>query len=159
MTFIPAGKFTTTHGIKGELKAEIYLDSAAFLKSFKRIYIESKEYNLISVKSLKNYAIVGLEGIEDINSAMEFKGLEFSVNRDDAKLKKGKFFLADLIGFEVIDKDGYGLGSVNEFFENPAHPIMVVKGENEHMIPAIPEFIKEIDADNRLITVELLEGM
>ena len=42
--FVSAGKITNTHGVKGELKAEVWLDSVDFLKTFKRLYINGKEY-------------------------------------------------------------------------------------------------------------------
>ena len=34
-----------------------------------------------------------------------------------------------------------------------------VRGETEHMIPAVPEFILNTDAENGVITVKLIEGM
>ena len=37
--------------------------------------------------------------------------------------------------------------------------VYVVKGEREHLIPAVPEFILSTDADNGIITVHLIEGM
>ena len=43
--------------------------------------------------------------------------------------------------------------------ETPASNVYVVKGEREHLIPAVPEFILSTDADNGIITVHLIEGM
>ena len=43
--------------------------------------------------------------------------------------------------------------------ETPASNIYVVKGASEHLIPAVPEFIKKSDADAGIITVHLIEGM
>ena len=43
--------------------------------------------------------------------------------------------------------------------ETPASRIYVVRGEREHMIPAVPEFIRSVDAERGVITVHLIEGM
>ena len=37
--------------------------------------------------------------------------------------------------------------------------IYIVRGEAEHLIPAVDEFILNTDADNGVITVRLIEGM
>lgn len=43
--------------------------------------------------------------------------------------------------------------------ETPASRIYVVRGEKEHLIPAVPEFILRTDAEAGVITVHLIEGM
>ena len=45
------------------------------------------------------------------------------------------------------------------FTKKPVWLIYVVSGESEHMIPAVPEFVLETDAENGVITVRLIEGM
>ena len=41
----------------------------------------------------------------------------------------------------------------------PRGQIYEVKGETDHLIPAVPEFILNVDADAGIITVRLIEGM
>ena len=43
--------------------------------------------------------------------------------------------------------------------ELPGQRVYVVKGETEHLIPAVPAFIRNTDAENGVITVRLIEGM
>ncbi len=43
--------------------------------------------------------------------------------------------------------------------ERPASNIYVVQGEEEHLIPAVPEFILSVDAEAGIIRVHLIEGM
>jgi RimM protein, required for 16S rRNA processing len=38
--FIEAGKIINTHGVSGEVKIEVWLDSADFFKKFKRLFIK-----------------------------------------------------------------------------------------------------------------------
>ena len=49
--------------------------------------------------------------------------------------------------------------SVLDAFETPASMLYVVRGESEHLIPAVREFILGIDAEREQIRVHLIEGM
>ena len=51
------------------------------------------------------------------------------------------------------------LGKVKEILQLPANDVYVVEGEQEYMIPAVPEFILERNPDEGFIRVRLLEGM
>jgi hypothetical protein len=55
--------------------------------------------------------------------------------------------------------DGNEIGTLVDILETPASNVYVVKGETEHLIPAVPAFIKKTDPDAGMITVHLIEGM
>ena len=46
--FIEAGRITNTHGIAGEVKIEVWLDSPRYFKTFKRLFIDGREERLRS---------------------------------------------------------------------------------------------------------------
>ncbi len=157
---IEAGRIVNTHGVQGEVKIEVWLDSPQFFKSFKRLVLDSgEELKVLGAKMHKGFVIARLEGTDDVNAAMRLKGKNVSVRREDAALPRGAFFLQDIIGAKVVDENGAEIGTLTEVMETPASNIYVVKGEAEHLIPAVPEFIKKTDADAGLITVHLIEGM
>ena len=58
-----------------------------------------------------------------------------------------------------MDEEGREIGRLTEVLERPASNIYVVQGEREHLIPAVPEFIRGTDAESGVITVHLIEGM
>ena len=157
--YIEAGRIVNTHGVAGEVKIEVWLDSPQFLKSFKRCFIDRREVKLLSARVHKGFLIVKLEGVEDVNAAMALKGQTVFIDRADARLPKGAFFLQDIIGASVVDESGSEIGKLVDVMETPASNVYVVKGEREHLIPAVPEFILSTDADNGIITVHLIEGM
>ena len=157
--YIEAGRIVNTHGVAGEVKIEVWLDSPQFLKSFKRCFIDRREVKLLSARVHKGFLIVKLEGVEDVNAAMALKGRTVFIDRADARLPKGAFFLQDIIGASVVDESGSEIGKLADVMETPASNVYVVKGEQEHLIPAVPEFILSTDADNGIITVHLIEGM
>ena len=157
--YLEAGKIVNTHGIKGEVKIEPWTDSADFLKSFKNLYIDGTARRVESARPHNGFLIAKLEGVDDVNAAMVLKNKTVSIDRSEAKLPKGTFFLQDLIGASVIDENGSELGKLTDVLEMPAHNVYVVTGEREILIPAVPQFVLKTDADAGIVTVRLIEGM
>ena len=104
--YIEAGRIVNTHGVRGEVKIEVWLDSAEFLRGFKRVFIGEREIKIESAFVHKGFLIAKLDGVDDVNAAMTFKGREISILRADAKLPKGAFFISDIIGASVVTEDG-----------------------------------------------------
>ena len=64
---IDAGRIVNTHGVRGEVKIEVWLDSPRFLKSFKRLTLDSgEELKVLDAKIHKDYVIARLEGVDDL---------------------------------------------------------------------------------------------
>lgn len=157
--FVEAGKIVDTHGVAGEIKIEVWLDSPEYFKKFKRLYIGGEEKRILSARAYKSFIIARLEGVDDLSAAMALKGRTVEILRADAHLKKGEFFVQDILGFTVVDEQGREVGRLVDAQELPASMIYVVRGEREHLIPAVKEFILSIDAEKEQIRVHLIEGM
>ena len=92
--FIEAGRIVNTHGVQGEVKIEVWLDSPQFFKRFRRLYTaDGTEWGVVSARAHKDFVIAKLAGVEDVNAAMELKNKTLSIRREDARLPKGSFFL------------------------------------------------------------------
>ena len=157
--FIEAGRIVNTHGVAGEVKIEVWLDSPQLLRRCGRVFLDGAPREILSGKVQKSFLIAKLEGVEDLNAAMALKGREVFIAREDARLPKGAYFLQDILGASVQDEEGNEIGKLVDVLERPASNIYVVQGETEHLIPAVPEFIRKVDAEAGVITVHLIEGM
>lgn len=157
--YIEAGRITNTHGVSGEVKIEVWLDSPQFLRRFPRVFVAGAEKQLLGGKVQKNFLIAKLEGVDDVNAAMALKGKTVSVDRNDVRLPKSTYFVQDILGAAVMDEQGHEIGKLTDVLERPAHNIYVVQGEKEHLIPAVPAFILKTDAEAGTVTVRLIEGM
>ncbi len=157
--FIEAGEIVNTHGVRGEVKILPWTDSAEFLAAFRTLYIDGRPVKVRSSRVHKQTVLASLEGVEDVNAAMRLKGRRVFIDRADAKLPEGGYFIQDIIGAEVVTEDGESIGKLAEVMDAPASMIYVVRGERERLIPAVPEFILKTDADTGIITVRLIEGM
>lgn len=156
---IEAGRIVNTHGVGGEVKIEVWLDSPAFMKKFRRLFLGERELAVESARVQKSFLLCKLAGVDDVNAAVALKGRTVSVAREDAKLPQGAFFLQDILGAKVVDEQGREIGILAEILERPASNIYVVRGEEEHLIPAVPAFVKNTDPENGVVTVHLIEGM
>ena len=121
--------------------------------------IDGKPLEVAASRVHTDMLIVLFRGVEDVNAAMALKNKVVYFAREDAKLPAGRYFIADLIGAQVVDENGAAVGRLTEVLDMPAGQVYVVRGETEHSIPNVPEFILDIDADNGLIRVHLIEGM
>ena len=157
--YIEAGKIVNTHGVAGEVKIEVWLDSAAYMKRFKRLFLGQRELEVESARVQKDFLLCKLRGVDDVNAAMSLKGRTVSIAREDAKLPQGGYFIQDILGAKVVDEEGNEVGTLVDVLERPASQIYVVQGESEHLIPAVPAFIRSTDAEKGIITVHMIEGL
>ncbi|MBQ3262137.1 MAG: 16S rRNA processing protein RimM [Oscillospiraceae bacterium] len=157
--YVEAGRIVNTHGVAGEVKIEVWLDSPEFFRTFKRLFIGGTETKILSARTHRQFVIARLAGVDDLNAAMALKGKIVEILRADAHLKDGEFFVQDILGFRVVDEQGREVGRLVDAEETPASMLYTVKGEREHLIPAVKEFILGIDAEKEEIRVHLIEGM
>ena len=159
--YLETGTIVNTHGIAGEVKILPWADSPESLLDFDTLYIDGTPVRLLSGRVHKNCVLARLEGVNSVNDAMRLRDKIVCIDREDVELEEGAFFLADLMGLEVRDADtGEILGCIADVLTLPASNIYVVKGgAQEHMIPAVPEFIIETNVDEGYLSVHLIEGM
>lgn len=163
--YLNVGQIINTHGIKGEVKVYPLTDDVQRFKQLDKIYIEKDnaitEYKIESTMLSNGFAILKIDGIDDLITAESYKNCYLQINRENAvKLPKGSYFISDIIGLEVKTVEGESLGIIKDLFQTGANDVYVVayKGK-ELLIPAIKEVVKEIDIKNKTVTVKLLEGM
>ena len=104
--------------------------------------------------------VLDLKEITDVDAALNLKNEILYAKREDFDLDENEFFLADLIGIDVIDADnGKIYGKIKDIINRGASDIYVVETENgERMIPAVEEFIISIDI-NTGVFVRVIEGL
>ena len=158
--FLEAGIIANTHGVRGEVKLQPWADSPGFLTGFDRFYIDGIPIKVLSARVHKGCVIAALEGVDDIEGAIRLKNKTISIDRDDVSLEDGRHFVADLVGLRAIDSEtGEDLGLVVEVLSLPSNNVYVIRGSSEIMVPAVPDFVEEIDIGGGYIRLRLIEGM
>ena len=156
LSFIEAGEIVNTHGVKGEVKVLPWLDSPEDLVDFERCRIARKDYEIESCRVQKTCALVKLKGVDTMEDAQALRGKTVLLFRED--ISDEVIFAAELIGVEVYC-GGQMIGAVKEVLDYPGNKVYVVKGEREYMIPAVKEFILDMDMEANRMQVKLIEGM
>ena len=157
---LEAGVVTNTHGLNGEVKIHPWADSPAFLTGFDRLFIDGMPIKVISARVYKNSVIVSLAGVNNVESAVKLKNKTVFVSRDDFQPENGRFLIIDLIGLEVIDaENGEKLGEISDVLNLPANDVYVIRGEREILVPAVPDFIKEVNIVSGYIKIQMMEGL
>jgi 16S rRNA processing protein RimM len=162
--YIECGKIINTHGCHGGLKLESWCDSPEVLASFERIFIKKAgayvEHRIKKASVFKQFVLFDLAGISDMDTALALKNTVVYADREDFELEEGDFFIADIIGCDVIDADnGKVYGKLSEIINRGASDIYVVKTEKgEAMIPAVDEFIDRVEV-GEAVYVRPISGM
>lgn len=156
--YLEAGKIVSVHGIRGEVKVLPWADSPEFLCGFARVQIGGRMYRVEQARVQKTCVLWKLQGIDTVESAQTLRDQVAYIDRDDAQLESGQYFIADLIGLRVL-ADGVEIGRVQDILPMPASDVYVVRGEHEYMIPGVKEFILETNPEAGYLRVKLLEGM
>ena len=162
MEKIKIGKIVNTVGLKGEVKVYNYSDSIEIYETIESIYVEDRLTVIENVRAQKNMVILKLEGADDRNAAEALRGKELYITEDDLpELPEGQYYVRDLIGMSVTEEDGNLLGHVTDVLQNTAQDIFEVESENgkKLLIPKVDQFVLDIDAEKREITVRLIEGL
>ena len=157
--FLEIGKIINTHGVRGEVKLEPWADSPQQLKSLKNLWLEDRALPIRECRVHGRFVIMKLEGVDSVEAAMALKGRVVNAERADLPLQEGSFFIQDMIGLPVLDRDGREIGTLTEVLDYPAGRVFVVQGESEHLIPEKGGFFTSLDPALGHLEVNLLEGM
>lgn len=160
MKYIYLGKIVNTHGIKGEIRILSNFDrkDLVFVKGF-NLYIGSN-YNkevIDTYRTHKNYDMVTLKGINNINDVLKYKGMKVYINREDLSLKD-EYILDDLIGLQVKSENNY-YGEVIDIFDNNGNTILEIKFAKNYYIPYNSNYIKKVSLDKKELICENIKEL
>jgi 16S rRNA processing protein RimM len=99
--------------------------------------------------------IAKLAGIDTREQALALKGQEVSVPRAALpEAGEGHYYLADLLGLEVVNAKGEKLGVVRQWLTNGPQDVMEVTGDRVRLLPWVPAVVKRVDLEAKRIEVE-----
>lgn len=162
--YIECGKIINTHGCKGCVKVDPWCDSPEILAGFKRIFAKSGEeyhkYNVKKASIFKRYVLLELAEINDMDSAIAMKNTVIYADREDFCLEDGEYFIADIIGCDVIDADsGRVYGTLSDVVNRGASDLYVVKTESgDVLVPVVDEFLDRVEV-GKAVYIRPIDGM
>lgn len=165
--FLKIGQIVNTQGIKGELRVYPLTDYKERFEELRWVYIGDNlndKFYINSVRYKNNLVILKLRGINDINSAEQYKNQYLVIDKKNARdLPEDTYFIADLIGLEVYTEQDELIGKIKDVIQSGANDLYEItladNSEKIVLIPAVAEFIKKVDLIKKRITVKLIEGL
>lgn len=160
------GVIASTHGLRGEVKVfPTTQDPGRFLDLEEVILCEPKTERRVrirSVKFFKKFVILGFEGMDRIEDVEKLRGCTLEVDRKDAiPLEEGEYYVADLIGIQVLKQDGTKVGTLREVIETGANDVYAVArdGQKDLLLPAIEDCILDVQPEEGYMTVWIMPGL
>ncbi len=161
MDWIPVGRVTRTHGLKGELKFYPSEQDDVTVQSGQRILLGEKEFKIRSVRGVKSPFILKFDGIDSIEAANSFAGQEVQIAREDFKqLPEGDYYRFEIEGLKVFDDTGKYYGVIEEIIATGSNDVYAVRGEGkEWLVPMIDSVVQSIDLEQGKLIFHCVEGL
>ncbi len=165
-SLIEVARIVKAQGLKGELRVYTLTQKPEDLERYKSFFVkadsgEIEELNVERIRTAPKYVAVKFHGIDHIDDVERLLKRPLFINSSQLPtLDEGEYFISDMIGMKVVTPDGEKLGILKDILEHTAnHVYQVIDGDKEILIPAVKNFVKNIDIDNRIITIDLIEGL
>ncbi len=162
METVKLGKITAPQGIKGEVRVYPYTDELTRFSQIEAVLLQGRRLKIEKVRYMKNMAVLKLEGIDDRNGAESVRNQELLLAREDLwKQPEDTYFVDDILGSSVLTEEGTAVGTLKKIHSRPAQDLYEIEREDgtSFLLPAVKEFVKAVDPQNKTITVHLIEGL
>ena len=147
------GRVAGSYGVRGWIKVQAPERALAQCREW---WIGGKAYPVEQAKEHSGTLLAKLAGLESREAALKLKGSPVYVMREAMPApESGHYYLADLVGLEVVNEQGVVLGEVKRWMYNGAQDVMEVAGNGKvRLLPWVPEVIRKVDLQKRQIDVE-----
>jgi 16S rRNA processing protein RimM len=163
--YLEAGRIVGTHGVKGELRLEPWCDSAEFLAPIKTLYWDkagTQPVKIVSSRPHKSLLLITIEGVDSATQGDTMRGKVLYLDRRDAKLPKGRYFIQDIIGLSVCDADtGVCYGELTDVLRTGANDVYQVTASDkkDYLVPAISSVIISTDLEQGKMLIRPIRGI
>ena len=158
---ILVGVISGVRGLKGELKIRSFSDVDTRFNVGKTLFVNGQNHQIASHSNSARGIIIKLVGINNRAQAENLIGQDLTIESSELTLDAGMYFHHQLIGIIVYDLKDNFLGEIVEIIETGSNDVYVIKleGQPDILIPALSEYIKNIDLLNSKMIINLNESL
>jgi 16S rRNA processing protein RimM len=168
---IEVGRIADAWGVKGWFRVLPHSADPQALFSSKRWYQQPSERGaktfsgtvLLRVREAKDHSdtiVARADGVADRAAAETLKGARVFVPRSSFPTASGdEFYWVDLMGLDVVNREGMHLGRVHDLMATGPQTVLVVEYEQdgkklERMLPFVDAYVDRVDLQARRIEVD-----
>lgn len=173
---LEVGRIHGAWGVSGGFKVESYSAEARALQSAEVWHLltdgsrkpvdASPVPETLKIKRMwwqGRFWVASAEGIEDRDLAQSLQGVTICLSRGDfPDPGPYRYYWADLIGLQVLNRQGELLGRVDHLIEAGSQSVLVLKNSDlpggELLIPFVPAYVDDVDLEAQRITVDWQTG-
>ena len=155
------GRIVGAFGIRGQIKIESWTEPRDAIFRYqpwilRDVQGSEREFQGARGKESGKHLVATFPDVTDRDVVEAMRGTDIYVLRSALPPPKaGEFYWIDLEGFRVVNLEGVDFGTVSHLFSTGANDVLSVRGDRERMVPFVePDFVKSIDFDGGLITVD-----
>ncbi|HVE53631.1 MAG TPA: ribosome maturation factor RimM [Ramlibacter sp.] len=168
---IEVGRILDAWGVKGWLKVLPHSADPQALFSSKRWFLQPTERGLpafsgtvlLRVREAKDHSdsvVARADGVEDRATAELLRGARVFIPRSSfPTADKDEYYWVDLLGLDVVNREGVHLGVVRDLLSTGPQTVLVVEYQEdgkplERMLPFVAAYVDGVDLEGRRITVD-----
>lgn len=147
------------HGLKGELKIKnkFSMPEKVFMRN-KKIYLNDEEHDITNVRFHKDFYLVEIDELKNINLVEKYKGCDLFISRDELNLATDEFLIEDLFGMAIIYND-QNMGVVKDVLKNNSQDVLEIDYNGKYFIPLVEEYVVKVDLVKKQIVVKNIGGL
>ena len=160
------GKIAKKFSFKGEVLIYLDTDEPEEYQNMESVFVEINKnlvpYFIENSSIHKNdFLRVQFEDVKNEEEAEYLLGSEVYLPLSMLpKLVGNKFYYHEVIGFEIEDQTLGVFGKIVSINDTAAQPLFeVLNGNVEMLIPMIDQFLVKIDRDNKIVLMNLPDGL
>jgi len=161
------GEVTRPHGLRGEVRVIPHTDRPERFDALTECVLWEPatdgrtRHRIAGVRHQGETVLLALAGCDSPEAAAALAGRLVALPRAQAlPPPPGHVYPWQLVGCQVVTEDGRVVGEVSGIEPSPAHDLWVVRGAaREHLIPAVPEIVQEVDVDAKRVVIRPPEGL
>lgn len=157
--YIVIGKIMAPHGVQGEIRIKTLTDNPKQFSKLKTVTLSNgRILTVTGVRFHKTFVLMKCLEITTMDDVEPLRGLEIKIDSSDLPiLKKDRYYVANLIGFDVYDEDNNCIGKLRDVIATGSTDVFAIKGEAKEdiLIPALKINIPNVDLKNKKINVIL----
>ncbi|HEX2543939.1 MAG TPA: ribosome maturation factor RimM [Ramlibacter sp.] len=168
---IEVGRIADAWGVKGWFKVLPHSADPQALFSSTRWYLQPSERGpkaftgtvLLRVRESKDHSgtlVARADGVDDRSAAEALKGCRIFIARSSfPSAGEDEYYWVDLLGLDVVNREGVHLGKVKELLATGPQTVLVVEYEEagqllERMLPFVNAYVDKVDLQARRIDVD-----
>lgn len=165
---VEVGKLNKPHGINGEISATI--SDIVNVEDLKFIILDIDgifvPFYIIELRQKSgDVYLLTFEDVNSDNQVREYTNKTIYLMVDDAAVSiigdNNGMYASDFIGFEIEDLGIGVVGQIIDIDDSTSNVLFVVQKKDETIayVPIVNEYIEDISIDNKLITMDLPDGL